>query len=95
MGFLEKQNPKATRRSVIRWSVVGGTFGLLVGILMLRCSDMPSLAGWFVIPAMGLGMAIAAGAVEWQLPEDEGEPPERDCQALDRNAGDRTEGNES
>ncbi len=71
MSFLEKLNPRATRRSVIKWAVVGGIIGAILGLVACMSFDMPAIAGFLILPWMILASAIAAATVEWQLPEDE------------------------
>jgi hypothetical protein len=70
MGFLEKHNARATRRRLIGWTVGGGIAGLLVGLFGWLRTDMPTAAGYFVLPWMAGWGAVGAGAIYWQLPDD-------------------------
>jgi NADH:ubiquinone oxidoreductase subunit 6 (subunit J) len=79
MGFLEKGNPKATRRSVIIAAILGAVGGLLVGIIgMVRIRSREKLEGeslsYFDIVAvlfMMIGGAIIGAAVEWQVNDED------------------------
>jgi hypothetical protein len=70
MGLLEKRNPRATRRSVLAWASGGGVVGFLAGWVGWLRSDMPTAAVFFIVPWMTVFCAIAAGAMEWQLPSE-------------------------
>jgi hypothetical protein len=67
MGFLEKRNPRATRRSVIAWAFGCGVIGSLVGLIGGLQPEMPSGAVFFFVPWMTVGGAIAGAAIEWQM----------------------------
>ena len=69
MGLLDKRNPQATRKSVIRWAWGGGVVGFLAGLGLLWNSDMPSTAWYLVLPWMTACGAVTGGAMEWQMPE--------------------------
>ena len=70
MGFLDKHNPRATRRSAAVWAIGGGVVGGLLGFFGWLRSDMPFTAVFFVVPCMVVGGAIAGWAIEWQVPAD-------------------------
>jgi hypothetical protein len=70
MGFLDKQNPHATRRSATAWAVGAGVVGGLLGLLGWSGSDMPTLAVYFIVPWMVGSCALAGWAIEWQMPPD-------------------------
>ncbi|HET6573005.1 MAG TPA: hypothetical protein VFG68_05335 [Fimbriiglobus sp.] len=71
MGLLDKHNPDATRKSVIRWAWGGGVAGFLAGLgLVLYHSNMPAAAWYIVLPWMTVGGAVTGGAIEWQVPRD-------------------------
>jgi len=68
MGFLDKHNPHATRRSVIAWAVGGAIVGFGVGLVGWLPSDMPGWAVYFILPWMTVGCGVAFAALEWQMP---------------------------
>jgi hypothetical protein len=68
-GFLEKRNPRATLRSVLRQSLFGAIGGAILGVVHLSFGEKhPAFEGLAVavLPAMILIGAIAAAAIEWQ-----------------------------
>ena len=76
MGLLDKNNPRATRRSAAAWAVGGGLVGGLVGWYSCSRPDMPASAAWFIVPCMVAGCAVSGWAMEWQLPWDSDEEAE-------------------
>jgi hypothetical protein len=70
MGLLDKQNPRATRRSATLWAVGGGLFGGLVGLFGCMKTDMPERAVFFMVPWMIACCALGGWAIEWQLPSE-------------------------
>lgn len=67
MGLLEKRNPYATRRSVIRAALFGAAGFFLFSLFMLLRSDFP-VWGWvFMLSFMTIMGAVTGAAMEWQL----------------------------
>jgi hypothetical protein len=71
MGFWDKHNPHATRRSARIWALGGGIVGFAVGLIGWLSSDMRPVALLFFLPWMTIGCGIAGAAIEWQLPPDD------------------------
>jgi hypothetical protein len=70
MGLLEKRNPRATRRSVIRAAILGAAGFFLFSLILLLLSDFP-IWGWvFMLLCMTIGGAVTGAAMEWQLPDE-------------------------
>ncbi|HEX4588583.1 MAG TPA: hypothetical protein VH120_01560, partial [Gemmataceae bacterium] len=57
----------ATKRGLTAWTIGGGIAGITIGLVGWLKSDMPAIAGFFVLPWMTVGGAIAGGAVYWQV----------------------------
>jgi hypothetical protein len=72
MGLLEKRNPRATRRTVIRASILGaaGNFFFFALIIMLVRTDFTAWGGVFMLSFMTMAGAVTGAAVEWQLPDE-------------------------
>ena len=88
MGFFEKQNPKATKRSVILWAVIGVMVGL-IGTMVFN-SRLENPMSWvFVLPWMTLICAFAFAVIEWQVPRDvDGDEPLSDSPQPTENQND-------
>ena len=67
MGLLDKTNPRANRRSLIVWTILGGLGGLLFALAAAFCCDMP---WFFTVPFMTIAGAVASGACHWQVAEE-------------------------
>jgi hypothetical protein len=68
MSFLDKHNPRATRRSAIAWAVGGGIVGGVVGFIGWHRTDMPFNFVFFIVPWMMAPGALGGWAIEWQIP---------------------------
>jgi hypothetical protein len=69
MGLLEKRNPCATGRTVIRAASLGAAGFILFALLLLSRSDF-GFWGWvFMLSFMTVSGAVTGAAIEWQLPE--------------------------
>lgn len=69
MSLLKKTNPKATRRSVIRWAAVGAVVGCVLCAMLLRNNSVPGWAWCVALPVASLFMAACFALAEWQLGE--------------------------
>ena len=64
--FLEKLNPKATPRTVIRAAMIYGTLGAIAGFLMRHLNHHWRYLHWTTLVGLSL-LAGGVGAVcEWQ-----------------------------
>jgi hypothetical protein len=70
MRFLERINPRATRRGLIVWSIIGGIVGFAVGLYGSYRPLFAGLAGYIFIAWMTLSVAVAFGAIYWQSPDE-------------------------
>jgi hypothetical protein len=70
MGFLDRYNPNATRRSATAWAIGGGIGGVLFCLFGWLRTDMPTWALFFMLPWMAACGALAGWATEWQTPSD-------------------------
>jgi hypothetical protein len=68
MGFLDKHNPRATRRSATAWAIGGGIVGGVVGFFGWLRTDMPIDAVFFIVPWMIASCALGGWVIEWQIP---------------------------
>ena len=69
MGLLDKTNPAATRKSVIRWAIFGAIGATIMVFLQLR-----SLPRRYLLPILIAAAVAGAGIgalIEWQLDDDE------------------------
>ncbi|NMC21374.1 MAG: hypothetical protein GYA33_13260 [Thermogutta sp.] len=73
MGLLEKWNPKATWRSVLRAAV----FNMGVGAAFFFLFFKPEWReAWpITLPPWLLLSALVGGLIEWQVPPDDYDPP--------------------
>jgi hypothetical protein len=80
MGLLEKRSPRATRRTVIRSSILGAVGFFAFALIMLLRTDLP-VWGWvFMLSFMTVAGAVAGAAMEWQSPDGhQGEGTENDA----------------
>ncbi len=76
MGLLEKRNPKATWRSVLRESIISMGFGAAFFFL---CFKPEWRRAWVItLPPWLLLCGFVGGLMEWQIPPDEDDPPPPD-----------------
>ena len=83
MGLLDKTNPRATRKSVIRSALFGAGGGPLF-ILILYLTKVPQPIGWIILlPAAIFGAAVGA-LVESQLDDGPDEEDDENTEQFER-----------
>jgi hypothetical protein len=68
MGLFDKTNPRATGKSVMCSTLLGGIAGFGTALVLLSLSDMPTSAWFLMLPWMTAWCAVTGAAMEWQLP---------------------------
>lgn len=70
MGLLEKRNPRATRRTVIRAAILGAAGSFLFALIMLFWTDIGRWGWLFMLLFMTVAGAVTGAAMEWQLADE-------------------------